>query len=151
MNAVTGRHDRRGQVRQSLSRFHLTLRGDGPGLTLVAVGRLVSGDGADWRAWSPATGAIRRRAVAVDLSGVSDIDAAGIGVLVRLAREARCRGRELTVIATSPCVRLVLDIVGLAAALRLPGHGARGSVLSRYAHAAWPPCPEDRVRTFTAV
>jgi len=80
---------------------------------LVAEGRLVLGDGADWEAWSPLAAATPGRVVRVDLSAVTDIDAAGVGLLVRLAVRARSHGRELAVVAASPRVRLVLDLVQL--------------------------------------
>jgi anti-anti-sigma factor len=80
---------------------------------LVAEGRLVLGDGADWEAWSPQAAATPGRIVRVDLSAVTDIDAAGVGLLVRLAVQARCHGRRLAVVAASPRVRRVLELVQL--------------------------------------
>ena len=80
---------------------------------LVAEGRLVLGDGADWEAWSPQAAATPGRVICVDLSAVTDIDAAGVGLLVRLAVQARCHGRELAIVAASPWVRQVLELVQL--------------------------------------
>ena len=78
---------------------------------LVAEGRLVLGDGADWQAWSPQAAATPGRVICVDLSAVTDIDAAGVGLLVRLAVQARCHGRELVIVAASPRVRQLLELV----------------------------------------
>src|SRR5687768_10053169 len=89
--------DRRRRVRMNAvrSRPFLNLRADARGVRLVATGRLVLGHGADWEAWSPRVAATPGRVVRVDLSAVTDIDAAGIGLLVRLAVQARCHGRTL--------------------------------------------------------
>jgi anti-anti-sigma factor len=91
---------------------------------LVAEGKLVLGHGADWEAWAPLVAATPGRVVRVDLSAVTDIDAAGVGLLMRLVVQARRLGRELAVVAASPRVRRVLELVQLD---RLAGSGREPS------------------------
>ena len=55
--------------------------------------------------------------LAVDMSGVAFIDAAGIGVLVAAANRARQAGGGLTLLAPSPQVRWLLDVLHLDAIL----------------------------------
>ena len=55
--------------------------------------------------------------LAVDVSGVAFIDAAGIGVLVAAANRARRAGGGLTLLAPSPQVRRLLDVLHLDAIL----------------------------------
>jgi anti-sigma B factor antagonist len=85
--------------------------------------------------------------LAVDMSGVAFIDASGIGVLVAAANRARRAGGGLTLLAPSPQVRRLLDILHLDAVLpiaeRLAGQmravagvlppAAKGYVLPRHA------------------
>ena len=69
--------------------------------------------------------------LAVDLSGVTFIDAAGIGVLVAAANRARQAGGGLSLLAPSWQVRRLLDVFHLDAILpaaqRLGGPFAAGS------------------------
>jgi len=66
--------------------------------------------------------------LAVDMSGVTFIDAGGIGVLVAAANRARQAGGGLSLLAPSPQVRRLLDVFRLDAILpmaeRLGGHVA---------------------------
>jgi anti-sigma B factor antagonist len=55
--------------------------------------------------------------LAVDMPGVTFIDAAGIGVLVAAANRAREAGGSLSLLAPSPRVRRLLDIFHLDAIL----------------------------------
>jgi anti-sigma B factor antagonist len=55
--------------------------------------------------------------LAVDMSGVTFIDASGIGVLVAAANRAREAGGSLTLLAPSPQVRRLLDVFHLDAIL----------------------------------
>lgn len=77
--------------------------------------------------------AIRGRNVhlAVDMSGVTFIDASGIGVLVAAANRARQTGGGLSLLAPSPQVRRLLDVFHLDAILpiaeRLGGPSVAGS------------------------
>jgi anti-anti-sigma factor len=69
--------------------------------------------------------------LAVDMSGVTFIDAAGIGVLVAAANRAREAGGGLSLLAPSPQVRRLLDVLHLDAVLpaaeRLAGPSVAGS------------------------
>ena len=118
---------------------------------LVAEGRLVLGHGADWEAWAPLAAAVPGRRVRIDLSGVTEIDAAGIGLLARLAAQARCRGGELAVVAASARVRRVLEVVQLDAALRLPPAPPHHDGLARGPKLVWPPCPDEAGRALAAL
>jgi anti-sigma B factor antagonist len=51
--------------------------------------------------------------LAVDMSGVTFIGAAGIGVLVAAANQARERGGSLSLLAPSPQMLLLLDVLHL--------------------------------------
>jgi anti-sigma B factor antagonist len=55
--------------------------------------------------------------LAVDVSGVTFIGAAGIGVLVAAANRAREAGGGLSLLAPSPQVRWLLDVLHLGAIL----------------------------------
>jgi anti-anti-sigma factor len=55
--------------------------------------------------------------LAVDVSGVAFIDASGIGVLVAAANRARQAGGGLSLLAPSPQVRRLLDVLHLDAVL----------------------------------
>jgi anti-sigma B factor antagonist len=55
--------------------------------------------------------------LAVDLSGVTFLGAAGIGVLIAAANRARQRGGSLSLLAPSPQVLLLLDVFHLDAIL----------------------------------
>jgi len=52
--------------------------------------------------------------VRMDLGGVSFIDAAGVGLLVRLRRTARSSDQTLEVVAASEFVRRLCTLLGLA-------------------------------------
>ena len=69
--------------------------------------------------------------LAVDLSGVTFIDAGGIGVLVAAANRAQQAGGGLSLLAPSPQVRRLLDVFRLDAILpmaeRLGGPSVAGS------------------------
>ena len=55
--------------------------------------------------------------LAVDMSGVTFIDASGIGVLVAAANRAREAGGSLSLLAPSPQLRWLLDVFHLDAIL----------------------------------
>jgi anti-anti-sigma factor len=118
---------------------------------LIAEGRLVFGQGADWEAWSPRAAAVPGRRVRIDLSAVTEIDAAGVGLLARLAVQARCRGRELAVVAASARVRRVLEVVRLDAALRLPPIRPHQDRPPREPEPVWPPCPDEAALALAAL
>ena len=101
-----------------------SLRDDGED-TLVMAGRLVRGDGADWTTWWSLVASMPRGAVCLDLSAVTAIDAAGAGLLARLAVQAWCHGRELRIVATSDRVQRVLALVQLDTVLAGVGTAAQ--------------------------
>ena len=65
----------------------------------------------------------------VDMSGVTFLGAAGIGVLVAAANQARQGGGSLSLLAPSPQVRLLLDVFHLDAVLPAAQH-SRGSFVA---------------------
>ena len=55
--------------------------------------------------------------VTVDLGGVTDIDARGLGMLAELARETKAVGGRLLVTSASPRIRRILTVTHLDALL----------------------------------
>jgi anti-anti-sigma factor len=98
------------------SHFRLVKRCFADAVILRASGRLVLGHGARWSAWAPFVDGSARR-VCVDLGGVTAIDAAGLGVLVRAAAESRRSRGEFSIGATSATVSDMLRVTGLMNAL----------------------------------
>jgi ABC-type transporter Mla MlaB component len=94
------------------------------GTSLAVTGRLVLGYGARWLTWAPLVDSIVRGPIRLDLAGVTDLDAAGLGVLARLARRARFRGHPLAVVSASPRVRRMLVLTRLDMPLGSPLDGA---------------------------
>lgn len=95
------------------SQFLLITRRGEPGTVIGAFGRLVLGHGARWGDWSPFIEEATRGAVYVDLSGITQLDAAGIGLLVRVARNVRRQGRDFCLGAAPPRVRRMLALTRL--------------------------------------
>ncbi|WP_443094347.1 STAS domain-containing protein [Pseudoduganella chitinolytica] len=62
------------------------------------------------------------RALALDLSQVTEFDSAGVQLLLMARREAQRQGHPLQLVAHSPAVREVLNLTGLKA--RLQGDAA---------------------------
>ena len=58
----------------------------------------------------------KRKVQALDLSGVEELDTAGVQFLLWLKREATSRGVELSIVNHSPSVVEVLDLLALTAA-----------------------------------
>jgi len=58
--------------------------------------------------------------VVLDFASVTFIDAAGLGVLVSAARQARGADGTVTVVQPQPRVRRALDVVGLDRLVRCP-------------------------------
>jgi len=58
-------------------------------------------------------------ALRVDLTGASEIDSAGVQVLIAARHSATAGGRSLQVEAVSPAVQEVVDLMGLSAHLGL--------------------------------
>jgi anti-anti-sigma factor len=75
-------------------------------------GRLVDPeqDQATWRNCLPRLTAAEVR---VDLGGVTEIDARGLGMLAELTRETRAIGGRIAVVSASPRVRRLLNLTHL--------------------------------------
>lgn len=56
----------------------------------------------------------------LDLSGVTEMDTAGLQLLVLLKREARCQGKDVVLLAHSQAVREVIDFCNMSAELGDP-------------------------------
>lgn len=93
--------------------FGLARREAVRGTLLVASGRLVLGHGAHWGIWAPYLKLRRGTRVCVDVGGVTELDAAGIGLLVRVASELRLHECQVSVVAARPAERRMLEITGL--------------------------------------
>ncbi len=96
---------------------HTTLR-------MAVTGRLVLGPRIDWQRWRPLVNAAAGRVLALDMSRVSQVDAAGLGLLVRLTLEVRRRHGRLRLMCARPRVRTLLRAVGLTAALGMVSEAA---------------------------
>lgn len=59
--------------------------------------------------------------VRLDLSGLDFVDSSGVGTIVKIKEQVDSQGGNLTVSATSPSVRKVLDITGLTSFLSPEG------------------------------
>jgi anti-anti-sigma factor len=55
------------------------------------------------------------QALDIDVAGVTELDTAGLQLLVMVKREAAARGKRASLVAHSPAVLEVLDTYGLAA------------------------------------
>ena len=99
------------------SRRHATLR-------IVVTGRLILGPELGWPGWRPVVCGSAGRVLELDMSRVSQVDAAGLGLLVMLAVELRLQGGRLRLICVQPRVRTLVRTVGLGAALGLVSEGA---------------------------
>ena len=97
----------------STPQFVLITRRGERGTVIGAFGRLVLGHGARWGAWSSLIEQATRGAVYVDLSGITQLDAAGIGLLLRFARRIRGQGCDFSVVAAAPRVRWMLALTRL--------------------------------------
>lgn len=104
---------------QSIPQFLLNTRRGERGTVMVAFGRLVLGHGARWGAWTPFIEQATTGPVCVDLSGITQLDAAGIGLLVRVARRIRRQGRDFCIVAAAPRVRRMLALTRLEKPLAL--------------------------------
>lgn len=80
---------------------------------------IVLGPRTDWQAWEPVARAGTGRIVVLDLGGVSRVDAAGLGLLVRLATAVRGRGGYLRLDRVQPRVQRLVEATGLAEAVGL--------------------------------
>ena len=97
----------------STLQFRLITRRGEPSTVIRAFGRLVLRHGARWGTWAPFIEQATRGAVYVDLSGITQLDAAGIGLLVRVARRIRGQGCDFCIVAAAPRVRRMLALTRL--------------------------------------
>jgi anti-anti-sigma factor len=69
--------------------------------------------GQDRRLLDQLTPLVRRQCVALDLSSLRRIDAAGIAALVQLYRAARDSGNSFSLLNVAPRIQRILAVVGL--------------------------------------
>ena len=84
-------------------------------------GRLIVGRGAERHNWAAFLDGTDRVDVLLDLSAVTDMDAAGIGVIASLCPSIRRRGGTVRVLAASARVRTLLRVTGVEYALESAG------------------------------
>ena len=100
-------------------------------LRIVVTGRLILGPELGWPGWRPVITGSAGRVLELDMSRVSQVDAAGLGLLVMLAVELRIQGGRLRLMCVQPRVRTLVRTVGLGAALGLVSEGAVARVARR--------------------
>ena len=74
--------------------FQLTVNDDAQGAFVKATGRFVLGRSTDQRLWAPAMTLAAGKVLTLDLCGIVQLDAAGIGMLVGLKQDARKHGGD---------------------------------------------------------
>jgi anti-sigma B factor antagonist len=102
----------------------MTVVSDPPSITVVLAGEIDIATAPAIRRFLMAAISGRDVHLAVDMSGVAFIGAAGIGVLVAAANRAREAGGSLSLLAPSPQVRRLLDVCnldGILPAAQRPG------------------------------
>jgi anti-sigma B factor antagonist len=102
----------------------MTVVSDPPSATVVLAGEIDIATAPAIRRFLMAAISGRDVHLAVDMSGVAFIGAAGIGVLVAAANRAREAGGSLSLLAPSPQVRRLLDVLhldGILPAAQRPG------------------------------
>ena len=90
----------------------VTSENRGNAAILRCSGRIVAGEEA-WTLYNTVISQQGKRVIVLDLTGVSRIDAGGLGVLVSLRRWARVGGVKLRLIP-SQAVQELLDLTGLS-------------------------------------
>jgi anti-anti-sigma factor len=101
------------------------------GVRIPITGRLVLGTRTSWTDWRPLADAAAGRILILDMSRVSQIDAAGLGLLVALAREVRRRGGRLRLMCAGARQQALIRTVGLGAALGMVSPAAVSRALRR--------------------
>jgi len=107
-----------------------------PCLRLAVTGRLVLGPRTDWRGWRPVADAAGGRMLVLDLRSVSQIDAAGLGVLVALYNDVRRHGGRLRLLHASCYVSALVRAAGLSGVLGLVSDAAEARARRRASGAA---------------
>lgn len=125
-------------------RFELIRTGYGDHALLRCEGRLTAGNGAERPAWTALLDSPGRADLLLDLSGVTQIDAAGLGRLVELRQVFHRRGGSLRVIEAPGRIRAMLRVTGLADLLDRPEPGCRvlpfrGRAYRANVHGVMPP------------
>jgi anti-anti-sigma factor len=105
--------------------FSLVIHRPDPGQQVVCVtGPLVAGQGAERSAWSDVLGPVERATLRVDiqldLAGVTQIDAAGLGLLAELCGAAHRRGGTVQLSAASERAGRMLRVTGVGLLFDLP-------------------------------
>ena len=90
--------------------FQVIVTRDAEGAFARASGRLVLGHATKAGTWRRAMALANRRVLTLDLCAVTQIDAAGLGALVRLHRRLRADGGFVRLIAANHRVRRVLAL-----------------------------------------
>lgn len=98
-------------------RFELIRTGYRDHALLRCEGRLTAGHGADRRAWTSLLDDPGRADLLLDLSGVTHLDAAGIGRLADLRNALHRRGGSLRLVEANRRIGAMLRVTGLAAVL----------------------------------
>lgn len=106
-------------MQRDASRFQLTVHHDAQGACAKASGRFVLGRSTDHRLWAPLMSFAAGKVLTLDLRGVVQLDAAGIGLLVNLQHQARRHGGQLIVAAASARVRRLLTLTRVDRVLTL--------------------------------
>ncbi len=96
-----------------LPAFQLVVTPDTQGAYARVRGRLVLGAGTEARAWRRAVARATGRILTLDLCGVNQIDAAGVGTLVDLQQRVRQHGGRVQLASASARVRRVLALTGV--------------------------------------
>jgi anti-anti-sigma factor len=86
-------------------------------LLVTMAGRLVVGHGVESNHWRTCLALYAARDVLIDLSGVTALDAAGVGVLAGIVHRVTGQGGRVRVVAASPRAEWVLTVTGLASLL----------------------------------
>lgn len=101
-------------------RFELIRTGPRDHALLRCEGRLTAGHGAERRVWASLLDASDRADLLLDLSGVTQLDAAGIGRLADVRNAVHRRGGSVRLIEANRRVWVMLRVTGLAAVLDRP-------------------------------
>ena len=101
-----------------------------PGYTYQALlrctGRLIVGHGAERFLWAPLLDGTDRVDILLDLAPVTDMDAAGVGLIAALCQAMHRRGGTVRLLSAPARVRTLLRITGVEYALDRPAPPVRG-------------------------
>lgn len=114
----------------AVGQFWLSSARTAHGVVIRACGRFVLGHGAAETLWTPFLDRGAHRRVDLDLSGVTEIDAQGVGVLASLVRYARSRGATLSVQAASEAAHTLARVTRLDSVLPGAWNDRRGGARS---------------------